>query len=871
MKSVSPGCKISLPDPIEGPEYGATTATLFWGKEHAAPIIVSHAHGTKTIYKLPAPASKAVWSITPAKLSSKRRADLKKTLSEVRGEEDLGVVLAVVSILSAQAPARLGLDDVRAFLVQHLRPDAISEAWIDAIMGRAEASHKRRKADALKPVQLSDKIRSADYVTHRFVDKLHPVEDIRGVHVVRAPMGTGKTQLVGAPFIKQAKRRTTFGDVWAITHRRTLVAELSQRLGLAHYENANLNQEILSKGGLAVCLPSILKNDLMFEEPKFIFIDEIGQVLRFFTAQHHCRTANATAADVFNELRRIVSEAEGVLVADAQIDDVVIRFLRLCRPQDTINITEMRAPEDAGITATVFAGGSDVRAKAVDDIATELMIGGAVWVACEGAGPAEDIGVYLRYIVGPQNVLVLTADTKLSPQQAAFFKNPEAESRKYRAVIASPVVSSGISVEHSDDPHFTLGAFIGSGLKIEPSDAVQMVGRVRYLDRFVLGLSINNKAGKLTGKSIIEGRMKATEDEDHVVDTSSFDRLVAGFQARSENLRADFAGGLWWQLEKAGWTLTRSQEESDDFAVVRPEIAKQRMEERKFLLIQLCDLLPATSQDEIRKLRRTAQTLEQRCLLETWDMTRALGVATLTEEDIDFYDTDGIAKIDLFEDLTHRDEPVPLSLTDRRSVLVHRRLRRARRQHLKEIFEGFDLFADGFYLTPSDATVILDRIMDNADAYAASGAVPEKYRRRFRGDKPKRPQNAVSAVKTVLKRAGVETEAKQIRCHATPLTRRDESAPSRDNRIRVQLMKQKTVEEMRKRAQQRQATRDALLEIDVADHVAHIERAKVLVNATEKIPLWAWPDRLLAKDIIRLDVVPLLETAASLRDTTATP
>ena len=60
--SVKPGDQFGLPDPIEGPSYGRSTATLFWRKKYNAPILISHAHGMKTIYRLPEPPSTAVWA-----------------------------------------------------------------------------------------------------------------------------------------------------------------------------------------------------------------------------------------------------------------------------------------------------------------------------------------------------------------------------------------------------------------------------------------------------------------------------------------------------------------------------------------------------------------------------------------------------------------------------------------------------------------------------------------------------------------------------------------------------------------------------------------------------------------------------------------
>ena len=50
-KFTGPGAdNLSLPDPVEGVEYGRTTAAIMWGGSHKTPVLVSHAHGRLTVY-----------------------------------------------------------------------------------------------------------------------------------------------------------------------------------------------------------------------------------------------------------------------------------------------------------------------------------------------------------------------------------------------------------------------------------------------------------------------------------------------------------------------------------------------------------------------------------------------------------------------------------------------------------------------------------------------------------------------------------------------------------------------------------------------------------------------------------------------------
>lgn len=51
LKSARPGMKLSCADPIEGRSYGRTTASILWGPGHGDPVLISHAHGQKTVFR----------------------------------------------------------------------------------------------------------------------------------------------------------------------------------------------------------------------------------------------------------------------------------------------------------------------------------------------------------------------------------------------------------------------------------------------------------------------------------------------------------------------------------------------------------------------------------------------------------------------------------------------------------------------------------------------------------------------------------------------------------------------------------------------------------------------------------------------------
>jgi len=831
------GDSLGLPDPYEGPSYGLDKATLRWDRRFDSPILISHAHGVRTSWRFARyeGAQAAPTDITPATLPSKRARDLVAALARVSGPDDAGMVLAVGYALLNRVPAAMGIEEVQTWLVEGLREDVRTDMApvLRRIMARLRVVLDQRKAQALAPVSITGQHAT---MTCELVSELTPLADLDGITLVRAPMASGKTQRVGAPFVRDAKARGA--SVAAVCHRQALTEELAQRLGLGSYRGTGTHD------GVAICSPSLTLERWQAMKPEYLFIDEIGQVLRFLTAQHHCRTKDGSARDVYRRLRDLVRGARGVLVADAGADDAVVDFLRMCRPDHPIRLIEMPAPEDAGIAAD-FATGTmkDVEGHVADRLADELRNGGKVWLAVESATRAEAVGAWLAEIPGAR-VLCVTADEKHGEAQARFLADPDAVSREYDAVIASPVISSGLSIEHRGKPHFTLGAFVGSGAAIAPSDAAQMLRRVRYLTRFVVGCGTDNRVGAgLSAEDALRGRADAAATEGVPVLPSGFDDLVEHFRAESRTARAGFANGLWWQLEAAGWLLTRKPQARTSMPTTladhRADVRAARVEA---LVTASTGLAELTSAD-VREMKIAQPDRTQRATIEAWNTTRALGCPALTAADVDFADQGGVAQLDLFEDFLGIGG-TDLVEDDFEATLSHRRLRVARRKHLREIF-GPELPPDVVlggtaWLTPVVAADILDRVMAKAAEYAASGAVPPRYAARWGQSAPKRPKYETRAVSAMLGRMGIRTvSGRRTRGEGVPhapcpVKYRQGACGTPDRpAVRIYGVNQDDVAHMRLRHDQREESRAHDC------HPAHLAAAKELIAFTDSCALAA--------------------------------
>lgn len=768
-----PGGKMALPDPVEPDQSEATKAAIIWKAGYREPVLISHAHGVQTTYRFARHMDTDARQIhsdrraqeqaaergdvpSPADLEDGKEATLRSALQSVADrDEAMAVALAVIGKRLKRTPHHRSETDLLSFITGNLPPDILDDADIKILKTTIERRNYARKRAALRITEISGETLRPIWNAGR----VKTVTDLRdvlvpldGVTAMQAPMASGKTQKVGAPWVAEAR---THGTVMAICHRVTLVDELAERLDLPHYQTASPD-DIQAAGGVAVCLPSILSRLVsgVLPQPDFVLIDEVAQVLQFLESKECCRAAGGTAQDVFNALVAIIQNAKGVLVMDAGLDDRTINFLRYCRGDapNVIRMTPKPVQKSARIYTSANPRGDDIRSKILDNIRTELHGGGKVYVACDSAKTALDVGVVLAS--DGFKVLTVTATTKDKPEVAAFLKSADKESRYYDVVVVSPAVTSGISIEHNGAPHFTLGAFIGSGHSITPADAMQQINRVRYLDRYVMALGGSNRADGQSRYAILKGQRDAADIEGTPAKLRLYDHLRASIQAERANACADFAAGLFWMMQRDGWTIdvtsdiTQSQSRND---LQDAKDARESAWHRALMTAEIPD------PDTAEMLRRRKRDDRDRARLESFNIVTTLGVDKVTAQAIAAWD-DGrmAARVACFEDLLDIGVLPPVESQS----LIERDGRLARRRLLRYLFDGIDLTAD-FPFTPEMQAVFIDRIMNKNDALAGRdvGLLPAKWRsKRTKAGKlvpPARPKSFGPVLKDIAERLGL--------------------------------------------------------------------------------------------------------------------
>lgn len=642
---------------------------------------------------------------------------------------------------------------------------AISDEMRAGIQSRLQLWLDKRKARAMAAVSMP--VAALKAHKHEVVSELPTLTpaDYQGVIIVKAPMAAGKTQKIGAPFAAWAKQQP--GRFVATCHRRSLVAEMAVRLGVTHYSDVTAENSF-GCAALATCLPSITKatHASIYAECEWLFIDEVAQVLRFLEARDVCSTEDGTNADVYAKLKEIIKQAKCVIVADAGCDARTLRFLEECRPKEAFRVIDMQAPaQGLSISAAV---GAKAQAAAFGEMLARCAEGERIWISCESEKRVAVVARWLRN--AGITTLALTGENKADDEQKAFWDNPESESLKYQAVVHSPVISSGLSIEHRNHgEHFSHGFFIGGGFAVTPADAAQMMRRVRYLKTWTLVMLHNNPAGISDADSLLDGMEDAAIVEGHNPRATSFDELCAQIKADDAGSRADFCAGLWWILESAGFDMQRADVEE---AKCTKELNDNRLEaitDRDLAILRAT----AIDDDTAKRLRSLdGRTQEQSYELEQWRIRHALGVDAVTLKDYKDWD-DGriVSKLDRYS-------AAAWGLIDEHDAtdehLSRKRWWVARRSAYQYLFDGLIDVSGEFTLTRDDATELVRRVIERRFMLAFLGLVPAKYgepaRTTVDGDELAMPMPAypMRDACAILTRMGLEMKGDRERIFSRP-------------------------------------------------------------------------------------------------------
>lgn len=626
--------------------------------------------------------------------------DAKKVFHESDSDIDIARAAKVLALESAKKfPAFMTMEEIRASFA-HKRLSIDTHL---SIMKQVQWSIFNRKRVALSSIKPESWGNRHDHIV---VTDLENLDLSANVSVVFAPMGSGKTQKVIKPFSERK-------NFMAVAHRRSLISELSKTLGVKSYEKVSTESDAFLSDSLAVCLPStkslVLKP--FVDRVCNLAIDEISQNIRF-TSSKECKVIGANQDSVFTGLQDLILESDKVLVCDASIDKMTLDFLEASRPDEKFTIFE-KVPTNLDKKAFLYREKDEFLTK----IQLELEAGGKVWLAVESADKAE----ILAQIFKCEKTMLITSKTSKTIKVKAFLDDIKTESLKYDLVIASPSISSGVSVEH-EVPHFTMVAGMASGHSVCFSDFAQMLGRVRYVNEYHIHLMPNSlKNNGLSDLSIITGLRQAAAIEGAQWRENAFTSFKSHIEAKEDAYKSDFANGLVWFLTYFCFKVEFAHILDADISLglMLKELADDKKEAYRNS-IKNARKISKIEAEELKKEK--ALTDEEIFSLKAFSIKNAFKIDLsdeLTDQDIDFYED--YASVRRFGYLSgfskkHDDSELNISL---------RGFERAKIQMAQKMFDGIDFN----FITDEDCDRVVTFASKNENRFILSslGLVPKAY------------------------------------------------------------------------------------------------------------------------------------------------
>lgn len=636
---------------------------------------------------------------------------------------------------------------------------ALSEVWVPP---KKLKRHRLQIIDSLDQL----KLRNYDWVSKKTVFTPVDTQNVtlvphreeqhyKGVYIIQAPTGSGKTQRVGFPFRHWCyTNRHTF---LSIAHLRSLIREMSERLKTDHYEDekqavkqaikhGKFDQWRSSQDALSVCLPSINYEHFkdFIRRNRYVFIDEISQVIEAFTTDdmfHH-----TDARQVHDLLCEIVAKAECLIVADANINARTLKFIERCRPGEKFNFVQIK-PKDEG--KKVYVHNSD--AELFRHILSRIMVDNQnIWITCDTKDKVAELSRALSHYDDIKH-LAITGPNQGMKEQAAFLSNPGEESKKYNVIIASSVISSGLSIEHD---HFDMVAGFFSGGTIKPTDAYQMIGRVRRCKEFHLFLNQKQKT-EIKASRLLMGRQQASVLEDgKEAEITEFSKLRTSMIESRYKAISNFANGLLWILNSKRFEICRYEPSAEDYEFLSEykenlKQAKEEVsEERLNALKTACPISDAVAESLKLKTFLDKQELIE---LEAWHIKKSLGYSAdhmLTDRDLMV----SPSKVIRFSAAIGRYK----ALNDSQKDITSRSYRKALSKIYSIVFDGIE-FAPGSIFYKQCAQEIIDRVYKYRFLLVSIGAIP----RYFGAENYKPSKTPAKELNDILKHIGLSAKRKR--------------------------------------------------------------------------------------------------------------
>jgi hypothetical protein len=299
-----------------------------------------------------------------------------------------------------------------------------------------------------------------------------------GMIALSSPKGTGKTKWI-------AQQVEGLGKVLSAGHRRSLQRSLSERLKLDYIGDLDkANGEFISGSAYTLRVSFVVDSLLAIDPEQFrgcdLVIDEVVQVIRHLLTSSTCAKDGKRPA-LLGRLRQLIQAARRVIVADADLDNATLHYLKDLRGEDQpiFLIRNDYQTQGYGVRVIQCPDRTAITADLLDDITT-LETGKVLFVATDSKATSKALARTIEQLFAAgMRVLVINSDTAGGELERAFIQNPDAvlAQGEFDIVVCSPSMSTGVSIEAQGIIAKVYGIF--SGVSATDADMAQALGRVR--------------------------------------------------------------------------------------------------------------------------------------------------------------------------------------------------------------------------------------------------------------------------------------------------------------------------------------------------------------------------------------------------------
>lgn len=516
------------------------------------------------------------------------------------------VIAATCHAVAAQIPSQFLLEDGIKFVQDRInaRGFEFSAAWL---INKILIANK-------KPIIERNTITDKGVIYHDATGKTPEqiaalMKKTGGIWLDNRPMMSGKTETM-VVLVRLFDRQSCV----YITHRIALTVDAATRLGLLHYSEDGAQNST----NVCVCVNSIAEK---FNTSNYdvVLIDEFKQTLETVLDGEVDKRLQ-----VFERMKATIQNGKLVVLADADLSNNDVDFIRSItdKPIHTFKNLQALQPSSNKIMA-LLPSIDTLRKHAFDALKRDenIFIGSDTKIEAE-----KTYQYFLNAGIYEDDILLIHAENRPDPLQKSFLDSPNTESIKYKCVIYSPVISSGVSITNG---HFTTNYGILTGSTLPTNECLQSIARNRSAQTVYVAFAPERNRDLVENIEILkDGEVrKRSRFINGMIELHQLDHLRIELRARRAADSNNFKNNFLTLAELKGYTLRHEQ-----CAAVAPIVGLSS--DIKAAKIQALSIAKSIDDKTARYYKNKATTSLESYELERYELEKFLGSSELLTPEI---------------------------------------------------------------------------------------------------------------------------------------------------------------------------------------------------------------------------------------------